>query len=106
MNTLASSAEKTACLLLRAAIVAYQAAISPLLGKQCRFYPSCSQYALAAVERHGLLKGLFLGACRLMRCNGFFHGGYDPVPGDDAVMNASPSGEADQRFSKGIAAHG
>lgn len=92
MGALASAADKTMCALLRAAIVAYQMTVSPLLGKHCRFYPSCSHYILTAIERHGLLKGSFLGACRLMRCNGFFHGGYDPVPGDDALTHASPRG--------------
>lgn len=80
MCVLASAADKTACALLRGAIIAYQKTVSPLLGKQCRFYPACSHYALTAIERHGALKGLFLGICRVMRCNGFFPGGYDPVP--------------------------
>jgi len=101
METIASAAEKTACALLRFAIVAYQVIVSPILGKQCRFYPSCSHYALIAIERHGLFKGVFLGACRLMRCNGFFPGGYDPVPEDSAVTHALPGGVKTNVFSKG-----
>jgi len=59
---------------------AYQIFISPLLGNSCRFYPSCSQYTLEAVERHGVVKGLLLGAWRILRCHPFHPGGYDPVP--------------------------
>lgn len=80
MRALVSVADKTACASLSAAIIAYQKAVSPLLGNRCRFHPACSHYALTALERHGLLKGLFLGARRLVRCNGLFPGGYDPVP--------------------------
>ncbi len=58
----------------------YQRRISPLFGPKCRYYPTCSQYALEAIEVHGLLKGLFLAVRRLMRCNIFFPGGVDPVP--------------------------
>lgn len=89
MEGLASVQEKMVHLFLRGAIIAYQGTISPILGAHCRFYPSCSQYVLIAIERHGLLRGLFFGACRLLRCNGFFTGGYDPVPGEDGVDSAS-----------------
>ena len=58
----------------------YQIALSPLLPPSCRFYPSCSQYALEAVNRHGALKGGWLAARRLARCHPFNPGGYDPVP--------------------------
>jgi putative membrane protein insertion efficiency factor len=58
----------------------YQLALSPLLPPSCRFYPSCSQFALEAVTRHGALKGSWLAARRLARCHPFHPGGYDPVP--------------------------
>ncbi len=58
----------------------YQLAISPLLPPSCRFTPSCSQYALEAVTRHGALKGSWLAARRLARCHPWNRGGYDPVP--------------------------
>ena len=66
--------------LLAALIRGYQAAISPLLPPSCRFHPSCSQYALEAVTRHGALRGGWLAARRLARCHPFHPGGYDPVP--------------------------
>jgi putative membrane protein insertion efficiency factor len=59
----------------------YQRWISPLLGPRCRYFPSCSQYAVLAVERHGLLRGCYLAGRRLLRCHPFHAGGYDPVPG-------------------------
>lgn len=65
---------------LRGAIRGYQLAVSPLLGPRCRFYPSCSQYALEALERFGVLRGTYLAARRLLRCHPFHPGGYDPVP--------------------------
>ena len=61
-------------------IRAYQLGISPLLGARCRFYPSCSQYALEAVSAHGSLRGGALALRRLARCHPFHAGGYDPVP--------------------------
>jgi putative membrane protein insertion efficiency factor len=57
----------------------YQAAISPLLGSNCRYYPSCSQYAYEAIDRYGVLRGGWLAVCRLSRCHPFHPGGYDPV---------------------------
>ncbi len=58
----------------------YQKKISPLFGPRCRYYPTCSQYALTAVERYGVFKGSLLAISRLLRCNILFPGGYDPVP--------------------------
>ncbi|HST81303.1 MAG TPA: membrane protein insertion efficiency factor YidD [Kineosporiaceae bacterium] len=63
-------------LLLRA----YRAVISPMYGPTCRFYPSCSEYALIAVDRHGVLRGGRLAAWRLLRCNPWNSGGVDTVP--------------------------
>lgn len=63
-----------------AAIRFYQRAISRYTQPHCNYVPTCSAYALEAIERHGFLKGLLLGAWRLLRCNPFSRGGYDPVP--------------------------
>ena len=59
---------------------AYQYAIRPLMGANCRFFPSCSDYAREAVERHGAAKGAWLTARRVARCHPYHPGGYDPVP--------------------------
>jgi uncharacterized protein len=61
-------------------ILLYQRILSPLLGPRCRFYPSCSQYTLEAIERHGPVKGGWLGLRRVCRCHPLNPGGYDPVP--------------------------
>ena len=58
----------------------YQRFISPALGRNCRFSPSCSNYALQAIEIHGCIKGLLLAAARIARCNPLGRWGYDPVP--------------------------
>jgi len=58
----------------------YKKWISPILGERCRFYPSCSEYTYEAIEKYGPLKGVALGAYRLLRCNPLCKGGYDPVP--------------------------
>ena len=67
--------------LIKKLIRGYQLAISPLLGQRCRFYPTCSQYTLEAVEIHGVLRGLWLGIRRVAKCHPFHPGGFDPVPG-------------------------
>jgi putative membrane protein insertion efficiency factor len=61
-------------------IICYQRFLSPLLGPRCRFAPSCSQYAVEALRRHGATRGLWLAVRRLARCHPFHPGGYDPVP--------------------------
>jgi len=58
----------------------YRYAISPMLGRNCRFHPTCSEYAIEAVQRHGALRGGWLAARRVGRCHPFNPGGYDPVP--------------------------
>lgn len=58
----------------------YQKKISPALGSHCKYIPTCSQYTLEAVERFGALRGCLMGLYRILRCNPFSKGGYDPVP--------------------------
>jgi putative membrane protein insertion efficiency factor len=62
------------------AVRGYQVSISPLLPASCRYHPSCSAYAIEALDRHGALRGGWLAAKRIVRCNPFVAGGYDPVP--------------------------
>ncbi len=62
-----------------ALIRVYQRGVSPLLGPRCRYHPSCSAYALQAIQGFGILRGSVLAGWRLLRCNPFSHGGYDPV---------------------------
>ena len=66
--------------LLLAMIRFYQFAISPMLGQRCRFFPSCSEYAVEAIQKHGTRRGLRLGLARLSRCHPWNPGGFDPVP--------------------------
>jgi len=63
-----------------ALIKGYKLLISPLLGRNCRFYPTCSEYAHKAIQKHGLFKGLLLGTKRLLKCHPFHSGGVDQVP--------------------------
>lgn len=67
-------------LLIIGLLMVYRALISPLYGQTCRFYPSCSQYALTAVQRHGAVRGSWLAARRLLRCHPWNPGGIDHVP--------------------------
>ena len=67
----------------------YQTFISPLLGPRCRFYPSCSQYALEAIHRFGPVRGAWLAMQRLLRCHPLDPGGYDPVPDSISARNRS-----------------
>ncbi|PZS07943.1 MAG: membrane protein insertion efficiency factor YidD [Solirubrobacterales bacterium] len=57
----------------------YQLAISPAVGSRCKYFPSCSEYAVQAIGRFGILRGLALAGWRVLRCNPWSHGGFDPV---------------------------
>lgn len=81
--------------ILRGAIRTYQLTLRPLIGCNCRFYPHCSEYGMEAVAEHGALRGGWLTARRVLRCNPWHPGGYDPVPltspnATDAAQAAAP----------------
>jgi putative membrane protein insertion efficiency factor len=82
----------TAAMVVVAPIRLYQLLISPLLGQRCRYYPSCSEYAVQAVRRYGILRGLVLAGWRLLRCNPWSAGGVDLV--EDQRLFARPGGSA------------
>ena len=79
--------------LLVGLLTVYRQFISPLLGPRCRFYPSCSAYALEAVQLHGALRGSWLAVRRLSRCHPFHAGGLDPVPGSDGARESAGAGQ-------------
>lgn len=64
----------------------YQTVISPLLPPSCRYYPTCSNYMIDALKKHGLILGLIMGICRILRCNPFIRGGVDPVPDNFTIF--------------------
>ena len=76
--------------LLLGAIDAYQRWISPSLPRRCRYEPTCSAYAVQAVREFGILRGLVLAAWRLLRCNPFSHGGFDPVEAQRLFRRRDP----------------
>ncbi|HEX9171511.1 MAG TPA: membrane protein insertion efficiency factor YidD [Telluria sp.] len=69
---------------------AYQLVLSPMLGQNCRFYPSCSHYAIEALKTHGAAKGGLLAARRVCRCHPWNEGGFDPVPPADPTISEQP----------------
>ena len=75
-------------------LTGYRRFISPLLGARCRFYPSCSAYAVEAVELHGAIRGSWLAIRRLSRCHPFHPGGLDFVPGSPQARESGKSGSA------------
>jgi putative membrane protein insertion efficiency factor len=80
---------KTVLLLL---LRAYQLGISPFLGQNCRFYPSCSSYAAEAIREHGAARGGLLTAKRLCKCHPWHRGGFDPVPAKSTDKSATACG--------------
>jgi putative membrane protein insertion efficiency factor len=78
--------------LFRGFVRAYQFVLSPLLGRQCRFLPTCSHYAMEALEHHGALRGGWLAFRRVLRCHPFAAAGYDPVPGKGPVAGTALPG--------------
>lgn len=82
--------EKCGQKILLGGIQFYQIAISPSLGRTCRFYPSCSEYAHQAITNYGAWRGLGLAVRRLARCHPWHPGGYDPVPAD-ARLGGEPT---------------
>jgi uncharacterized protein len=68
----------------------YQRLLSPLVGERCKYYPSCSEYAAQAITRFGILRGLVLAGWRLLRCNPWSHGGFDPVEQQRLFKPRSP----------------
>jgi len=77
MNWVVTMIGKLVLLLVRL----YQICISPVLPPRCIHMPTCSEYMMVAIQRHGVWRGLWLGLKRVLRCHPFSHGGYDPVPG-------------------------
>jgi uncharacterized protein len=69
----------------------YQRLVAPALGQRCKYYPSCSEYAAQAIGRFGILKGLALAAWRVLRCNPWSHGGFDPVDAQRLFQSQGPS---------------
>jgi putative membrane protein insertion efficiency factor len=80
---------------LRALVQAYRWTISPLLGPSCRYYPTCSAYALDALDEHGAMRGAWLATKRICRCHPWHDGGYDPVPRRPDLAGARHAGAAD-----------
>ncbi len=72
----------------------YQYAIRPMLGANCRFFPSCSDYAIEALQQHGTARGSWLAMRRLARCHPYHPGGYDPVPDAGETANARSPGQS------------
>jgi putative membrane protein insertion efficiency factor len=84
---------RVAGMLVSAPIVVYQRVISPGLPRRCRYEPTCSRYAVQALTQYGILKGLVLAVWRLLRCNPWSRGGYDPVA-EQRLFRAAPAPRA------------
>jgi hypothetical protein len=79
--------------IVTAPIVAYQKLISPAIPRRCKYEPTCSRYAVEAIRHYGILRGLVLAGWRLLRCNPWSYGGYDPVE-SQRVFKAAPRTDA------------
>jgi putative membrane protein insertion efficiency factor len=75
---------------LTAPIRVYQRWVSPALPRRCKYHPTCSEYAVQAIRTHGALRGLVLAAWRLLRCNPWSHGGFDPVEAQTIFRTHTP----------------
>ena len=80
-----------AAAVLTGAVRVYQWTIRPVIGAQCRFEPSCSHYAIEALARHGAVRGSVLAGRRILRCNPWHEGGYDPVPAAKPKTSTFPA---------------
>jgi hypothetical protein len=69
----------------------YQKIVSPIMGPRCKYYPSCSEYAVQAISKFGILRGLVLAGWRLLRCNPWSHGGFDPVEDQRLFRSRTPA---------------
>lgn len=81
--------------LLIALVRFYQLFLSPVMGNNCRFYPTCSSYMIEAIRTHGALKGLWLGTRRILRCHPYSDGGLDPVPEPKCCRHPTVSSHSD-----------
>jgi putative membrane protein insertion efficiency factor len=72
----------------------YQRVLSPAIGQRCRYYPSCSEYAVQAITRFGILRGLVLAGWRLLRCNPWSRGGFDPIDAQRLFKPRAPAASA------------
>lgn len=78
MHAVCRACDRVAAALLIGLVIVYKATLSPLLGRHCRFQPTCSSYFRQAVEKHGALRGSLRGIARICRCHPWHRGGYDP----------------------------
>ena len=85
--------------LLCGLIRAYQYVISPLFPGSCRFHPTCSRYAIEAISTHGVLRGLWLSACRVARCRPWGGAGFDPIPDLPSLEAQGRSGPSDHHHA-------
>lgn len=83
---------RAAVRIVQAPIEVYRRVISPALPRRCRYEPTCSSYAVQALEQFGILRGLVLATWRLLRCNPFNHGGYDPIEAQRLFAPRHPAG--------------
>jgi uncharacterized protein len=84
-----TAAARIARAVVLAPIIVYRRVLSPALPRRCKYEPTCSRYVVDAIREYGILRGLVLGVWRLLRCNPWSHGGYDPVE-DQRVFRTGP----------------